>query len=199
MNAPDPAAISARTSTVAGADGALAVYEAKGAEPTAGLVIVHEAFGVTDHIADVVRRAAAEGYHAVAPDLFHRGGGGVAPYGDLMAAKAYFEGMAGDDGILADMDAAMPPREPSRMASEAAQGARTVADQLGKGVGARILERILATARARGYKRLSLETGSTPAFDAAHALYRKFGFDYCGAFGDYPAGDPFSRFMTRAL
>ena len=100
-------AVSARTSTVAGADGALAVYEAKGAEPKGGLVIVHEAFGVTDHIADVVRRAAAEGYHAVAPDLFHRGGGGVAPYGDLMAAKAYFDGMAGDDGILADMDAAI--------------------------------------------------------------------------------------------
>jgi putative acetyltransferase len=76
---------------------------------------------------------------------------------------------------------------------------RTVADQLGKGVGARILERILAAARARGCKRLSLETGSSPAFDAAHALYRKFGFEYCGAFGDYPAGDPFSRFMTRAL
>jgi len=107
MNAPDPSAVSARTSTVTGADGALAVYEAKGAEPKAGLVIVHEAFGVTDHIADVVRRAAAAGYHAVAPDLFHRGGGGVAPYGDLMAAKAYFDGMAGDDGMLADMDAAI--------------------------------------------------------------------------------------------
>jgi len=107
MNAPDPTAISARTSTVAGADGALAVYEARPAEPVAGLVIVHEAFGVTDHIADVVRRAAAEGYHAVAPDLFHRGGGGVAPYGDLAAAKNYFEGMAGDDGMLHDIDAAL--------------------------------------------------------------------------------------------
>ena len=32
MNAPDPSAVSARTSTVTGADGALAVYEAKGAE-----------------------------------------------------------------------------------------------------------------------------------------------------------------------
>ena len=70
-------------------------------------MVVHEAFGVTDHIADVVRRAAAEGYHAVAPDLFHRGGGGVAPYGDLQAAASYFQGMAGDDGILADMDAAL--------------------------------------------------------------------------------------------
>src|SRR6478735_9873943 len=107
MNAPALPAVSARTSTVAGADGPLAIYEAKGPEPKAGLVIVHEAFGVTDHIADVVRRAADAGYYAVAPDLFHRAGGGVAPYGDLAAAKAYFDGMAGDDGILADMDAAI--------------------------------------------------------------------------------------------
>ena len=68
-----------------------------------------------------------------------------------------------------------------------------------KGVGAHILQQIMATARARGYRRLSLETGSAPSFDAAHALYRKFGFTECGAFGDYPGDDPFSRFMTRVL
>jgi len=107
MSTTDQPIVSARTSTVAGADGALAVYEAKPPEPRAALVIVHEAFGVTDHIADVVRRAAAEGYYAVAPDLFHRGGGGVAPYGDLQAAVKYFGGMAGDAGILADMDGAI--------------------------------------------------------------------------------------------
>jgi len=76
---------------------------------------------------------------------------------------------------------------------------RTSPEHLGKGVGAHLLQHILATARARGYLRLSLETGSTPAFDAAHALYRKFGFSPCGAFADYPADDPFSRFMTRVL
>lgn len=76
---------------------------------------------------------------------------------------------------------------------------RTDPAHLGKGVGAQILQRIMATARERGYRRLSLETGSGEAFDAAHALYRKFGFTECGSFGDYPADDPFSRFMTRPL
>src|SRR3569832_1345985 len=76
---------------------------------------------------------------------------------------------------------------------------RTDPAHLGKGVGARILEKIMATAPERGYRRLSLETGSGKAFDAAHALYRKFGFSDCEAFGDYPKDDPFSRFMTRVL
>jgi putative acetyltransferase len=76
---------------------------------------------------------------------------------------------------------------------------RTKPEHLGKGVGAHILQQILATARARGYRRLSLETGSAPSFDAAHALYRKFGFSDCAAFGEYPADDPFSRFMSRVL
>ncbi len=76
---------------------------------------------------------------------------------------------------------------------------RTRPEHLGKGVGAHLLRQIMATARERGYHRLSLETGSGEAFDAAHALYRKFGFSECGAFGDYPQDDPFSRFMTRVL
>lgn len=73
---------------------------------------------------------------------------------------------------------------------------RTAADQLRKGAGAAILSHILGVARARGYRRLSLETGSGPAFEPAHALYRRFGFTECGAFGNYPADDPFSRFMS---
>jgi putative acetyltransferase len=76
---------------------------------------------------------------------------------------------------------------------------RTWPKHLGKGVGAHILQKIMATARESGYHRLSLETGSGDAFDAAHALYRKFGFSDCGSFGDYPKDDPFSRFMTRVL
>ena len=53
---------------------------------------------------------------------------------------------------------------------------RTHPDHLRKGVGAAILERIIETARARGLKRLSLETGSGPTFEAALAMYRKRGF-----------------------
>lgn len=75
---------------------------------------------------------------------------------------------------------------------------RTHADQLRKGAAAAMLEHIIATAKARGYHRLSLETGSGSAFDAAHALYLRYGFVYCGPFANYEE-DPFSRFMTLAL
>jgi putative acetyltransferase len=54
-----------------------------------------------------------------------------------------------------------------------------------KGVGEKLLLHIMAEARRRGHTRLSLETGSGPAFDAALALYRKHGFTEGGAFGSY--------------
>ena len=75
---------------------------------------------------------------------------------------------------------------------------RTAARHLRKGVAATMLEFILEEARRRGYERLSLETGSGPGFDAAHALYEKYGFTYCGPFSNYTE-DPFSRFMTMRL
>ena len=61
-----------------------------------------------------------------------------------------------------------------------------------------LLEHLVAEARRRCYERLSLETGSGPGFEAAHALYRKFGFEYCGPIANY-RDDPFSRFMTFEL
>ena len=75
---------------------------------------------------------------------------------------------------------------------------RTHADHLGRGVGAAMLAHIVAQARAHGLARLSLETGSSPAFDAAHRLYLRHGFVYCDPFADYRP-DPFSRFMTLEL
>ncbi len=75
---------------------------------------------------------------------------------------------------------------------------RTVAAHLRKGVGSRILATIMDEARRRAYLRLSLETGSQPAFAPARALYTRFGFLPCGPFGAY-AEDPNSFFMTRVL
>ncbi|MFZ5748103.1 MAG: GNAT family N-acetyltransferase [Pseudomonadota bacterium] len=75
---------------------------------------------------------------------------------------------------------------------------RTAPDALRRGVAAALLTHIVDTARAAGMTRLSLETGSGRAFDAAHALYRGFGFVECGPFGSY-VDDPFSRFLTLAL
>ncbi len=67
-----------------------------------------------------------------------------------------------------------------------------------RGAGRAILAHIVAEARSRGYRRLSLETGSHAAFGPAQELYRSFGFAVCGAFADYEA-DPNSVFMSLAL
>jgi putative acetyltransferase len=75
---------------------------------------------------------------------------------------------------------------------------RTHPDFLRRGVAAALLERIIAEARARGLKRLSLETGRGDAFEPPLALYRRRGFVEGGAFGDYAEGT-FSRFLHLEL
>jgi putative acetyltransferase len=67
-----------------------------------------------------------------------------------------------------------------------------------RGVGQAVLSEIISTARSRGYQRLFLETGTGRPFEAAHALYRKNGFEWCGAFGDYIATE-FNVFMVKSL
>lgn len=74
----------------------------------------------------------------------------------------------------------------------------TLAAHRGKGAGAKMLDHILDEARARGYRRVSLETGSADVFLPAQRLYQRYGFSFCGAFAPYEA-NPFSVFMTREL
>jgi carboxymethylenebutenolidase len=66
--------------------------------------VIQEAFGVNEHIEDVARRLAGSGYRGVAPALFHRAGGGVAPYDDFSKVMPLYEGVT-DDGVLMDVDA----------------------------------------------------------------------------------------------
>ena len=75
---------------------------------------------------------------------------------------------------------------------------RTHPDFLRAGAGAAILETIIAAAAARGARRLSLETGSGAAFDAALALYRRRGFSNGAAFGGYEQSD-FNQFLHLDL
>jgi putative acetyltransferase len=75
---------------------------------------------------------------------------------------------------------------------------RTTYAHRGKGVAAAMLQHILDEATKRGYRQLSLETGSMAAFAPAHALYTRFGFPPCGPFANYRE-DPNSSFMTRKL
>jgi putative acetyltransferase len=53
-------------------------------------------------------------------------------------------------------------------------------------------------ARAEGWRRLSLETGSMAAFAPARSLYAAAGFTPCAPFGDYHAS-PNSTYMTLYL
>ncbi len=75
---------------------------------------------------------------------------------------------------------------------------RTAPDHLRKGVAAALLEHIVGVARAHGYRRLSLETGSGPAFDPALALYRRRGFVDGAAFGAYESS-AFNQFLHLDL
>jgi putative acetyltransferase len=67
-----------------------------------------------------------------------------------------------------------------------------------RGVASAMLRHIIATARASGMSRLSLETGSSDYFRPARALYSRHGFAECAPFGDYVL-DPNSIFMTLDL
>lgn len=75
---------------------------------------------------------------------------------------------------------------------------RTAAQHLRRGVAAALLEHLIGVARARGYRRISLETGSGPAFEPALALYRKRGFVNGEAFADY-AASAFNQFLHLDL
>ncbi len=74
----------------------------------------------------------------------------------------------------------------------------TAAAFRGQGVGTRILRHILAEAQSRGYRRLSLETGSMQEFAPGRSLYQRHGFSYCSPFAAYEL-DANSVFMTRVL
>jgi carboxymethylenebutenolidase len=103
------ASINAQSITVETADGPMRLYEAKPpGEARGAIIVVQEAFGVNPHIEDVTRRAAAAGYHAVAPDFFHRSGpDAVVEYGKFEKVMEYFGDLGSDASILTDVDAAL--------------------------------------------------------------------------------------------
>jgi len=83
------------------------VYEAiPDGDVRGGAIVIQEAFGVNDHIEDVTRRLAAEGWRALAPHIFHRSDDPVIPYGDIQAAMTHIRRLTGQ-GLLADADACL--------------------------------------------------------------------------------------------
>jgi putative acetyltransferase len=75
---------------------------------------------------------------------------------------------------------------------------RTASTHLRRGVAAALLEYIINVAQERGLRRLSLETGTGPAFEAALSLYRSRGFAQGPAFADY-LGSEFNQFLHLEL
>jgi putative acetyltransferase len=74
----------------------------------------------------------------------------------------------------------------------------TAQEARGRGLGRRMLHHLIATAAGRGYRRLSLETGTTDEFLAARRLYEAAGFTTCPPFADYRASE-WNTFMTLGL
>jgi putative acetyltransferase len=73
-----------------------------------------------------------------------------------------------------------------------------LAEMRGRRLAWAMLEHLIAEARAAGYQRISLETGSQPGFAAARGLYERAGFRECPPFEGYRP-DPNSVFMTLAM
>ncbi|HTW59053.1 MAG TPA: dienelactone hydrolase family protein [Terriglobales bacterium] len=78
----------------------MAAYVARpeGNIPHPGLMVFQEAFGVNSHIRNVAERFAAEGYVAIAPELFHRTAppGFEGSYGDFAAVVPHYQAVTSD-------------------------------------------------------------------------------------------------------
>jgi carboxymethylenebutenolidase len=114
----------ART-TISTPDGPMLAFVAAPDAAAPGLapavVVVQEAFGVNLHIEDVCRRFARAGYVALAPEIFHRDGAGLAiPYSEGPRAMEHL-GRLTNEGIATDLRAALaalradPRIDPSRV------------------------------------------------------------------------------------
>ena len=130
------------------------------------------------HLDQMARYSPPGSVHALDIDALRAIGFWTAREGDAVLGCGALKALDADHGELKSM--------------------RTAPDHLRRGVAAILLTHIIAAARASGHRRLSLETGSGPAFEPGHALYRRFGFEECGPFGDYRASG-FNRFMSRAI
>lgn len=139
---------------------------------------VHEL--LEEHLADMHATSPPESVHAL--DLSGLIAPGVTFWtarldGDVVGCVALKE-LSPDSGELKSM--------------------RTSAVARGRGIGTALLTVVLDEARSRGYRTVSLETGTQEFFGPAHRLYERHGFTECGPFGDYVL-DPHSTFMSLTL
>ena len=135
---------------------------------------------LTDHLTDMFATSPAESVHAL-------------DVSGLSVPEVAFWTIADGDELVGCVALKELDAEHGELKSM-----RTDAAARGRGLGARLLEHVLAESERRGYRRVSLETGSHEFFRPARTLYAKYGFRECGPFGDYRL-DPNSVFMTLEL
>jgi putative acetyltransferase len=135
---------------------------------------------LTDHLTDMFATSPAESVHAL-------------DVSGLAVPEVTFWTITDDDAVLGCVALKELDAEHGELKSM-----RTDAAARGRGLGAGLLEHVLAESARRGYRRVSLETGTQEFFRPARMLYAKFGFQECGPFGDYVL-DPHSVFMTLEL
>lgn len=112
-------------------------------------------------------------------------------------------GLAGDDiAFVVIRDAGRPVAMGALKDLGHAQGElksmHVLTEYRRRGLSRMLLSHLTDHARARGFARLSLETGTQPGFLAARGLYARAGFTECPPFGSYRT-DPNSVFMTLLL
>ena len=139
---------------------------------------------LSDHLRDMHRISPPESVHAL--DLRA-----------LRGADISFWSVWTDDSPDAELMGCGALRELGASHGEI-KSMRTAPLHRGKGVARAMLAHLLAEARARGYARVSLETGAQPEFEPARRLYASSGFVPCGPFGAYRE-DPHSVFMTLVM
>ena len=71
-----------------------------------GIVVIQEAFGVNGHMKNVTDRIAAEGYVAIAPDIYHREPERIIPFSDMAKAIATLQRVQ-DPQAMEDVGAAI--------------------------------------------------------------------------------------------
>ncbi|HTN72424.1 MAG TPA: dienelactone hydrolase family protein [Methylomirabilota bacterium] len=87
-------------------DGELPAYQAHPEDDASFpvVVVVHEIFGVHEHIKDVCRRFAKLGYMAIAPELFARSGA-ILKNADISEIMSKVINRVSDDQVISDLDA----------------------------------------------------------------------------------------------
>ncbi|MBC9731676.1 GNAT family N-acetyltransferase [Nocardioides marmotae] len=134
-----------------------------------------------EHLRDMHATSPAESVHALDPTALVRPG------------TSFWTARTAEGELLGCV--ALQELEPGHVELKSM---RTATAARRRGVGAGLLDHVLAAAAAAGHRRVSLETGTEPYFLPARTLYRSRGFTECPPFGDYVL-DPHSVFFTREL